>query len=105
MKTRIAIAFCAILAFAAIAWAHGDEVHVLGTVAKVEGSTITVTGQDGNQTTVNVTAETKFLKGSAAAKLEDVKPGERVVIHAKKVKDQLQATEVRIGSASKATTS
>ena len=99
MKSRPAILLCALLVIATFAWSHGDEIHVMGTVDKVDGTTITVTERNGNHTNVNVNDATKFLKGTAAAKLEDVKPGDRVVIHAKKVNEQLQATEVRIGAA------
>ena len=102
MKIWTAILLCAFVMVATLAWPHGDEIHVMGTVEKVDGTTITVAERNGNHTSVSVTGDTKFLKGTAAAKLEDLKPGDRVVIHAKKVKDQLQATEVKIGIAAKA---
>lgn len=40
---------------------------------------------------------TKFVKGTSAATLQDVKVGDRVVIHAKPEGSMLQATEVKIG--------
>jgi hypothetical protein len=46
-----------------------------------------------------VTDETKYLKSGSTAKLEDVKVGDRVVIHAKRMGDMLHATEVKIGAA------
>ncbi|HMK22273.1 MAG TPA: DUF5666 domain-containing protein [Terriglobales bacterium] len=98
---RSVIAASMVLALAALVWAHGDEQHVMGTVSKLDGSTITVKTQDGSQTTVMVTVETKYVKAGAAAKLEDLKVGDRVVIHAKKMGDMLHATEVKIGEASK----
>jgi hypothetical protein len=51
-----------------------------------------------------VTDETKYLKSGSTAKLEDVKVGDRVVIHAKKMDDMLHATEVKIGAANNAPT-
>ena len=102
MRTRNVFLLCVLLVVATFAWPHGDEIHVMGTVDKVDGTTITVTERNGNHTSVSVTDTTKILKGTEAAKLEDVKPGDRVVIHAKKVNNQLQATEVRIGAAAKA---
>jgi hypothetical protein len=51
-----------------------------------------------------VTDETKYLKSGSSAKLEDVKVGDRVVIHAKKMDDMLHATEVKIGAANNAST-
>jgi hypothetical protein len=101
MMKRSWIAFWLVLALAGAAWAHGDEQHLMGTVSKVEGMSITVKAQDGSLKMVMVTDETKYLKAGAAAKLEDVKAGDRVVIHAKKMGDMLHATEVKIGEASK----
>jgi len=98
---RSLIALSLLLALAALAWAHGDEQHVMGTVSKIDGSSITVKAQDGSVKTVMVTAETKYEKAGGSVKLEDVKVGDRVVIHAKKMGDMLHATAVRIGEASK----
>ena len=73
----------------------------MGTVSRVDGTNITIKTQDGTLKTVMVTEETKYLKTGSAAKLEDVKVGDRVVIHAKKMGDMLHATAVKIGGASK----
>jgi Domain of unknown function (DUF5666) len=98
---RFFIAFWILLSLSALAWAHGDEQHVMGTVSKVDGTNIIVKAQDGSLETVMVTSETKYIKAGASAKLDDVKVGDRVVIHAKKMGDMLHATEVKIGEASK----
>lgn len=92
------IAIWILLALAVSAWAHGDEQHVMGTVSKIDGMSITVKTQDGSLKTVMVTDETKYLRANSAAKLDDVKVGDRVVIHAKKMGDMLHATEVKIGA-------
>lgn len=84
--------------------AHGDEIHVMGTISKIDGTTITVTGSDGTSKSVVLDPETKFIKKSSPAKREDLKVGDRVVIHAKEVSNTLHATEVKIGDAPKATT-
>jgi Cu/Ag efflux protein CusF len=99
---RLFITFWMLLVLAALAWAHGDEQHVMGTVAKIDGTNITVKAQDGSLKTVMVTSETKYVKAGSPAKLDDVKVGDRVVIHAKRMGDMLHATEVKIGEASKA---
>ena len=97
---RLLTAISILLALAVSAWAHGDEQHVMGTVSKIDGMSITVKMQDGSLKTVMVTDETKYLKANSVAKLDDVKVGDRVVIHAKKMGDMLHATEVKIGAAS-----
>ena len=84
-------------------WAHGDEIHVMGTVAKIDGTTVTVKLADGSTKSVMVDSDTKFLRQSTAVKATDLRVGERVVIHAKSVDGMLHATEVKIGEAPKAT--
>ena len=81
--------------------AHGDEIHVMGTISKIDGTTITVTGSDGTSKSVVLDPETKFIKKSSPAKREDLKVGDRVVIHAKEVSNALHATEVKIGDTPK----
>lgn len=90
---------------AGVAFAHGDEQHVMGTVTKVTDTAITVDltpkKDDAQKTsvTVNVVAATKFEKMGAAATIKDVKVGDRVVIHAGKKAGQLEAHVVKIGMA------
>jgi hypothetical protein len=63
--------------------AHGDEEHVMGTVASVAKDSITVkTGANG-LVTVAVVSQTTFTKNKTSAKLSDLNVGDRVVIHAK----------------------
>ena len=87
---------------AALALAHGNEQHVMGTVTEVNDSSITVETKDHQKVTVSVVAGTKFARGTSEATLKDVKVGDRVVIHAVKQEQQLQAHTVRIGVASAA---
>lgn len=101
---RSMVAIWMLLILAASAWAHGDEQHVVGIVSKADGINITVKTQDGSLKTVMVTSETKYLKANSTAKRDDVKIGDRVVIHAKKMGDMLHATEVKIGAAENAPT-
>lgn len=91
--------FSLMLSLSAIAFAHGDQQHILGTVTKVEAGSISVKTTAGEIKTVMVMPTTKFLKGTAAVSLQDVKVGDRVVIHAKPEGNMLHATEVKIGEA------
>jgi hypothetical protein len=73
----------------------------IGQVTAVHGNTITVAGfRGGSNTTVTVTAGTKFQKGSfqsvSAAKLSDVKVGTFVMARGTKHGSSLTATSVRI---------
>ena len=99
MKRLVSI-ITSVLFVAALAIAHGNEQHVMGTVTAVTEKSITVETKDRQKVTVSVVAETKFTKGTSAAMLKDVSVGDRVVIHAGKQGEQLQAHTVRIGTAS-----
>jgi ribosomal protein L2 len=91
----------ATLLLATLAWAHDNQQHVMGTVSKIEGSSISVKAPDGTEKTVMVLEGTKFVKNGAAATQKDVKVGDRVVIHAMAMGTMLHASEVKIGEASK----
>jgi hypothetical protein len=93
-----------ILVSAAILVAHGDATHIIGTVTAIDGSHVTVKTQDGKSEMVMLEKATKYLSGSKAASVADVKVGTRVVIDAKmdeKMK-MYTAEEVRIGVAAAA---
>src|SRR5262249_33815187 len=92
------------LALNVSAHAHGNEQHVMGTVTEVTDHSVSVKIADGTIKTVEFDAQTKFLKGTDAITSKEVTVGSRVVIHAKKQKDTLLATEVKIGTAAAATT-
>ncbi len=79
--------------------AHGNEKHVLGTVAKISDTEITVETKTKEAVKVKIVAETKFVKSGAPATRKDLKVGDRVVIHAKPLGDTLEAQEVRFGAA------
>jgi len=94
---RTILAVHAVLILATLVWAHGGEQHVMGTVTKVEKMSISVKTSDGTVKTVMIMKETKVVKNGSAAKLEDLKVGDRVVIHAQAMGDMLHATEIKIG--------
>jgi Domain of unknown function (DUF5666) len=76
-----------VLISSSMALAHGGEDHVLGVISKVEGNKVTVHTKAGKDVQVTLDKDTVITQGDAAAKAEDLKPGERVAIHAKKGSD------------------
>lgn len=102
---RMLLPLVGAVVFTGLAFAHGDEQHVMGTVSKITDTAITVevaTKQGDTQKTsitVNVISSTKFEKMGAAATIKDVKVGDRVVIHAGKKAGSLEAHVVKIGMA------
>ena len=82
-----------------VVFAHGGLEHVLGTVVDASPASITVKTSEGKTVKVNVDAKTQFTRAGANIAAQDVKPGDRVVIHAKKDGDTLLAHTVQIGVA------
>ena len=83
MKARTLILIACIALITAAVFAHGDEQHVIGTVASVAKDSITVKTTTNTLVTVAVVPQTTFSKNKSAAKLSDLNVGDRVVIHAK----------------------
>jgi hypothetical protein len=86
--------------FASMAFAHGDEQHVLGTVTKISQNSVTVQTTKNMDVELMITSDTKFTKGNGSATLKDLHVGDRVVIHAMPMKDgMLMAHTVQISDA------
>jgi hypothetical protein len=83
MKARLLILIACLSLISAAAFAHGDEEHILGTVASVAKDSISVKTAANALVTVAVVPGTTFAKNKTAAKFADLKVGDRVVIHAK----------------------
>ena len=67
--------------------AHGGEEHVMGTAIKVTADSITVKTTAKEPVTVGVVPATKFMMGKMAMKIDGLKVGDRVVIHATEPKE------------------
>lgn len=97
MKFRLCIPF--VIRFACtFAVAHGNYRHIMGTVTKISQDSVIVQTTAKVPVEVNLTPDTKFMKGNASAALKDVRVGDRVVIHAIPSTDgKLMAHTVQIG--------
>ena len=87
MKARVLVLFVCISLAAVAALAHGGEEHVMGTVTKVTADSITVKTTAKEPVTVGVVPATKFMMGKMAMKIDGLKVGDRVVIHATEPKE------------------
>jgi len=79
--------------------AHGDLVHVIGVVAKVSDTTVSVKTKEGKTVEVQFGEKTAYLRAKVAIDKGSIKVGDRIVIHAAKVNDKLVAHTVEIGTA------
>jgi hypothetical protein len=103
MKRRSLIVALLLTCTSILLHAHGGMIHVMGTVTGMSGNSVTVETTDKKTVEVQFTDSTTFLNGSTPADRKALKVGDRVVIHAAKVKDALQAHEVRFSQATPAT--
>lgn len=99
MKRRTLIAALLLMCSAVLLHAHGGMIHVMGTVTGMTDHSVTVETTDKKNVEVLLADSTTFMNGTKPADRKDLKVGDRVVIHAVKVKDALQAHEVRFGGA------
>jgi hypothetical protein len=87
MKARVLVLFVCLSLGAIAVLAHGGEEHVMGTVTKVTADSITVKTTAKEPLTVGVVPATKFMMGKMAMKIDGLKVGDRVVIHATEPKE------------------
>jgi len=103
MKCVSAVVFLVLaLAMAPGALAHEGHLHrVMGTVTSVAGDRLQVKATTGESSEIVVNDKTKILRGAAAQKTTDIKPGERIVVMITESKDSagkalLTAKEIRL---------
>lgn len=88
----------------AIAFAHKGVEHFMGTVTAVTDTSITVDTARHKMVTVKVDPSTTFTNKDTKASLADMKVGDRVVINAREIGDEmLQAVSVKWGASSSVT--
>ena len=78
---------------------EGHDHKVMGTVTMAAADHIMLKDKAGKDVTVKVTKDTK-VKAKPAIKLEDIKPGTRVVVTAVQAKDKsMTAKSIDVGPA------
>lgn len=95
MNRRVLIVAMLFAAASLFTHAHEGMIHVMGTVKALTDKSVTVQTTDNKSVEVVLTSSTTYVKGTQPAAWKDLKIGDRVVIHAVKVKEALQAHEVR----------
>jgi hypothetical protein len=104
-KLKIQVAILAMVSLAllpTIAMAHGGEEHVTGTVAKISDTSVTVKTTAGKSVEVGFDAKTTYARAKQPIQQNDIKVGDRIVIHAAEVNEKLVAHTVQIGTATAA---
>ena len=94
MKRTFSLVFALSIALTALLSAHGDEPHIRGTVVSATDTAIVVKTTGGATQTLSIDSSTKVMRGKTKGSLQDVKVGDRVVVHVMKHPDRLMAEEI-----------
>ncbi len=78
--------------------AHGNQKHVLGTVTELDATHLVIETNGGKTESVLRDADTKYVRGESPAAAEDLKVGDRVVVHTKPDGNPPTATTIRFSS-------
>lgn len=95
MNRRVTIVMLVFACASLIAYAHEGMIHVMGTVTALTENSVTVVTSENKSIVVVLVETTTYEKGTQPAVRKDLKIGDRVVIHAVKVKDALNAQNIR----------
>jgi len=87
------------LALGVVVSAHGNLLHILGTVVEIGDHSVSVKTTDGTIKVVAFDGETRFVKGDSPASAKDLAVGVRVAIHAHANGDKMHAAEIKIANA------
>lgn len=103
MRKRLAAAACAaamVFGSAVFVGAHeGHEHRILGTVKMAASDRLTVEDTGGKEVVIKVTPKT-VISAKPAVKIENVKPGTRVVVTVAEEKDTtLRAKRIEVATA------
>lgn len=99
MKHALLALVSAFILMGAVTFAHGDAVHVRGTVTQIDGETVTIqpTGKGAKVMTITVSDHTQIDKAGKVASAKDLKVGDRVAVELPKGKTE--AESIKIGAA------
>jgi len=103
MNKRLIVLLAACVLLASLAYAHGGNDHLTGTITAIEGDHIQIKDQAGKSVMVMLGKTTKYLKDEKASTKADLKVGTRILVDAKmdeKMK-MYSAEEIHIGVADK----
>jgi len=108
MKIRLLLTALLLALATGLVFAHGNKVHVSGTVEKVSSDSVVVRTRDGKSVEVKLVASTVYLShmmvkidkpadpnADKPAKQSDIAVGDLVVIHATPKDNALEADEVK----------
>ena len=101
-KHRLAGCFAAVLPWGGVVSAHDGHLHrVMGTITMAAADHVMLKTAQGKDVTMQVTEKTKITKGKAAATIDDLKVGTRVVVTPVSEKEPLLAATIQVATTAK----
>jgi len=97
---RMVLALVAVL-IAAPAGAHEKGDRAMGVVESLTAERIVIKAGDGHSVAFTVGPDTQFLLGDRPVRPEDVRLGQRAVVHGRRKGEALQAVRVKLGPATR----
>ena len=87
------------------AFAHGNAVHVRGTVTQITGQSVTIqpVSKGAKPMTFTVADHTEIDKAGKVAALKDLKVGDRVAVEMPKGKTEAESVKIGAAATSKPT--
>ena len=98
MRTS-SLVFALFIALSSVLGGHGGQPHIRGSVVSATDSALVVKTTGGAMQTLTLDSSTKVLRGKVKGTLQDVKVGDRVVVHVMKHADSLMAEEIDLPAA------
>ncbi len=99
MRLAALVSAVALLLGSSTALAHEGGADFRGVVSSVETGQLTVRAADGKEHRAALTPATRIFVAGQAAKAADLKPGLRVVVHARMAGGQVEAVTVQAAPA------
>ncbi|HEX9399356.1 MAG TPA: hypothetical protein VF912_04525 [Anaeromyxobacter sp.] len=96
LEPKIIALVAALAAGPAVAHEKGDR--AMGVVESVTPDRIVITASDGHAVAFAVTSETRFFLGDKPVRAQDVRRGQRAVVHGKRSGDTRTAVRVKLGA-------
>lgn len=97
-RTSRILALVAALFAAPPSSAHEQGDRAMGVVESVTADRIVIKASDGHSVAFTITPETRFFQGEKPARPEDVRVGQRAVVHGKRDGERIHAERVKLGA-------
>lgn len=97
-RTSRILALVSALFAASPSAAHEQDDRAMGVVESITANRIVIEAADGHPVAFTITPETRFFQGEKPARPEDVRVGQRAVVHGRRDGERILAERVKLGA-------